>query len=159
MQLQDNPYSLDRLKDIVQPDPVSWWPPAPLWYLLIAILTVWLLYWLVHATCRWRQNAYRRQALHELAQMSEPGARSVSTILKRVALVSYAKESVASLTGDDWLRFLNETCDGVDFMIEPACKIGMASFDPHVTLTDSELKQVVMDAERWVARHRVKRSP
>lgn len=159
MQLQQNPYSLDRLEDIVQPEPVSWWPPAPCWYYLIAIVAVWTLYWLTRTGCRWLQNGYRRQALHELTHLSVRSAQSVSTILKRVALVSYANEKVAALTGDDWLRFLNDSCDGVDFLRQPASSIGQASFDPHISLSEGEYRQIVMNAKTWIVSHRAERSP
>ena len=32
--------SLQNLNDIVIPDPVAWWPPAPGWYVLAAILLI-----------------------------------------------------------------------------------------------------------------------
>ena len=126
--MQSDPTSLDRLQDIVQPQPVAWWPPAPFWYCLIALAAVWLCHGLAVAAYRWIQNAYRRQALRELALVIDHGDRrpaAISTILKRVALVSFPPEEVASLSGDAWLRFLNETCSEVDFLTaSPAARSG-----------------------------------
>lgn len=152
---QSDPFSLDRLEDIVTPEPVSWWPPAPFWYCVIAVAALWMLYGLIAATCRWLQNAYRRQALKELSEIQADFALSVSSILKRVALVSFPKQQVASLAGQDWVRFLNETCEGVDFSQQPVCMIATASSDPHQSLTESDCVQLVAEAQKWVAHHRV----
>ena len=162
--MQKDPYSLDRLRGIVEPAPVGWWPPAAFWYCVIAIIATWLIYAALAAICRWIRNAYRRQAVRELALLrastggDAPGWQSratVSTILKRVALVSFPREQVASLTGNAWIQFLSDTCDHADFMHEPSSSIGCASFDrPAVDLSDSDLKRIIDDAQAWVIGHR-----
>ena len=176
--MQNDPFSLDRLEDIVQPEAVSWWPPAPFGYFLLGMCFIWMLYVGVVATCRWLNNAYRRQALKELASLTEstvfPTADSshhashntpsisvqlISEILKRVALVSFQRERVASLSGDAWLRFLNETCDQVDFTLPPSRRIGAASFEPNEKTSKSDLDRVAEDATTWIVNHRAETSP
>ena len=164
-----DPYSLDRLQDIIQPDAVRWWPPAPFWYCLIAIASVWLLHWLVVTMIRWVRRAYRRQAVRELDSLSDTSLTSglglddrarittteVASILKRVALVSYPREEVAGLAGDAWLRFLTKTCDGVDFTSKPTRSIGSVSYDPQVVCgSDDDQKQILDDARKWIVNHR-----
>jgi hypothetical protein len=165
--LQGDPYSLDRLRDIVQPAPVSWWPPAPFWYGVIVLAAAWLGYGLVLAAHRWIHNAYRRQALRELAMIEDAANQdgpqvehlsNVSEILKRTALVSFQREKVASLSGEAWLRFLTETCDQVDFMKQPNRCLGSASFEPQVAGTVN-LEQIVRDARTWIVGHRSEASP
>jgi hypothetical protein len=163
--MQVDPYGLDRLQDIVQQETVSWWPPAPFWYCLIALAATWLIYGTGVAVYRWVKNAYRREALRELERIvgQDPSWQSrldrswpteVSTILKRVALVSFPREKVASLSGDPWLCFLTDTCDQVDFLKEPTRCLGSASFDPRVAKSDADLDGVIRDAQAWIVGHR-----
>jgi len=167
--LPDDAYSLDRLQDIVVPEPVPWWPPAPFWYCFIVLATAWIVYAAIRAADRWTRNAYRRQALRELAAIQDaashdgPGAKhlcTVSEILKRTAMVSFKREQVASLAGEDWLRFLSDTCDQVDFMKQPSRRLGTVSFDPKPADTAGEdLETIVRDARTWIAEHRSETSP
>ena len=103
--IQD-PASLARLHDVVEPDTVSFWPPAPGWWIVLAATAT-----MAGALCwngyvAWRRNAYRRAALAELPT-TEP--TRIPALLKRVALAAYPREQVASLSGDAWLEFLERT--------------------------------------------------
>ena len=102
-----DPASLGNLRDIVIPEPVSWWPPAPGWWVVILVgcLLAALAAW--RGWSRWRANAYRREALSKLERAESIAA--VANLLKRTALGAYPRSSVASLTGDAWCRFLTES--------------------------------------------------
>ena len=105
----NDPGDLGRLHDVVAPTDFPLWPLAPGLWVLIAASAVALLLLAWRAWRRYRANAYRRQALGELdalAPSQADGILLISAILKRVALVSYPREQVASLSGDDWARFL-----------------------------------------------------
>ena len=105
--MNSDPASLDNLRDIVTPDPVSWWPLAPGWWVvilagcLLAAIGAW------RGVSRWRANAYRREALAKLG--SAESIADVACLLKRTALGAYPRSSVASLTGEAWCRFLTES--------------------------------------------------
>ena len=60
--------SLQNLNDIVVPGPVAWWPLAPAWYVLAAVLLAVIVMLAVHRWRNWRQNRYRRQSLTELCR-------------------------------------------------------------------------------------------
>ncbi|MEP4685936.1 MAG: DUF4381 domain-containing protein, partial [Rhodopirellula bahusiensis] len=101
-----DPASLDRLNDIVVPAPVSWWPLAPGWHVLIAVLLaagIWLA-WKSWRT--WTANAYRREAIHELESANTVGA--ISELLRRTALVSTSRSELATMTGDRWPDWLSQ---------------------------------------------------
>ena len=38
--MSDDPASLERLHDLVPPAPVPWWPLAPGWYVLGALILI-----------------------------------------------------------------------------------------------------------------------
>ena len=96
--------SLDRLHDIVVPDAVSWWPPAPGWFVVFALLLVGLLWFLIRRWQRWQQDAYRRAALEELRHADSPVR--VAEVLRRTALMVAPRSVMAAQSGDDWIDWL-----------------------------------------------------
>lgn len=115
---------LAQLKDIHLPEPVSWWPPAPGWYLLMLIGLLLLVYLTYAAHRRYRDALAKKQALLLLARYQEQYEKEpnvaqtsahISELLRRVALVYFPRAQVASLHGEAWLHFLNQTGKGIDF--------------------------------------------
>jgi hypothetical protein len=109
-----------QLRDIHLPDPVSWWPPAPGWWVLIALST------LLFLAVRWflkrlKARRFRVAALNELELLSAgfaqvPDAhllvKALSVLLRRICLSYYPRFDVAGLTGDAWLGFLDNHLGG-----------------------------------------------
>ncbi|MFK8013976.1 MAG: DUF4381 domain-containing protein [Gammaproteobacteria bacterium] len=95
------------LRDIHLPAPVSWWPPAPGWWLLAGVLVALIILWFRRRS----QLKVRRAGLRSLTEIEREfrahgdGQRlsaDVSTLLRRVCLTYLPRESVASLTGKAW---------------------------------------------------------
>jgi len=112
------------LRDIHAPPVPSLWPPAPGWWILLALSLVllWLAAWWLYR--RYRVLRRRRQILAALAGLDggDAGpalAADVSALLKRVALARFPRAEVASLTGQDWLAFLDRTGGGGRFAAGP----------------------------------------
>jgi hypothetical protein len=62
--------SLAQLRDIQLPEPISWWPLAPGWWVLI-ILATGIFGWAgLLLIKRYRANLYRRQAALKLGQIT-----------------------------------------------------------------------------------------
>lgn len=147
---------LNSLRDIHAPPPPGPWPPAPGWWLLAAMLLaagVSLLLWLRR---RRRRRRPIRAALAELegwrlqarADDDPAGhAETLSALLRRAALVRYPRHRVASLTGEDWLRFLDRTSGTDAFTEGPGRVLGDDRYAPSVEL-DPEVVAAV--AERWL---------
>ena len=104
------------LRDIHLPEPVSWWPLAPGWWILLGliVLTVVTAYLYIYFK---RRGELSRQAMAELTnivnhyQQHRDPARMVSAIsalLRRVTVTLYPQHNVAGLTGEQWLRFLDD---------------------------------------------------
>jgi hypothetical protein len=115
---------LAQLKDIHLPDPISWWPLAPGWYLLIAFIIFLFIVVMYQAYTRHRNALPKKNALQLLTTYracyeKEGNAQWVSSqtseLLKRVALAYYPRANVANLCGEEWLNFLNQTAKGIDF--------------------------------------------
>ena len=103
------PTSLDTLRDIHLPEPVSWWPLAFGYWVVLALLIVALVLWYR----RYRRFAVRRAAARTLhLSMSEFAAhknshelaRAVNVMLRRTILSLEPRHEVASLTGENWIK-------------------------------------------------------
>lgn len=121
----DNQDALAQLKDIHFPTPVGWWPIAPGWYLLgffLLILTMGLSYILYKKRESTKPKlralallaSYKQQ--YERDKNSQMTSSQVSELLRRVALVYFPREQVASLHGESWLEFLDQTGKEIDFI-------------------------------------------
>ncbi len=103
----------DWLKQLAPPHappPPGWWPPAPGWWLLLLLLVLLvagLIYWYLRPSRR-----LRRIALRELAHLKMHAhddfqlARDLQDLLRRYAIAAYGRETVANLSGEEWLAFI-----------------------------------------------------
>jgi hypothetical protein len=105
--MKPDPASLENLRDIAVPPPVPWWPPAPGWWVVMAVLAIAVIVVAFRAWRLWRANAYRRAALHDLQRATTP--TGIAEILKRAALVAYPRTDIAVLSGSAWCEWLAET--------------------------------------------------
>jgi len=132
----DSEELLAQLADIHLPEPVSFWPPAPGWWIL-AILSLLLILWTSRkGFIANRRRKIKARALAELqkcyanyANHSGDVSRSNSgnnqdnesdrqklryvneanSVLKRVALVHFPDSAVAGLGGPEWVSFIRNT--------------------------------------------------
>lgn len=108
-----------ELRDIHGLDPVSWWPLAPEAWLAIALTTIitfliisWIYRLFRYPPGSWRSEARRglRQLQCKLSnQTSKQSASDLSQLLRRIAIARYGRPGQASLEGDNWLKWLEET--------------------------------------------------
>ncbi len=154
--------SLQNLNDIVLPSPVAWWPPAPGWYLLFALVLVVLLVAGVLQWRRWRNNRYRREALAELsairASASAGQLHRLPELLKRTALSVWPRSEVAALTGPDWHRFLDRTagldrfCTGAGETLD---RLAYSASGRDADKLDARNSSQLLDAsELWLKKHK-----
>ena len=104
------------LRDLHLPDAIGWWPLAPGWWGVIALLVLVLGYTLWRAYRRWRFNGPRRYAMRELARYEHEYlvhrdpvtlGKQLSELLRRGMLAYAPREEVAGLTGSEWLAWLD----------------------------------------------------
>ncbi|MBM9513620.1 DUF4381 domain-containing protein [Desulfogranum marinum] len=107
------------LKDYHLPPPVSWWPPAVGWWMLLLLgaVIVALLYLLYRHYRRqtWRRNAFKALEKIQNNYQQQPDnhvlAAQVSIFLRRICLTRFPGNNGSSLTGSEWLLFL-DSCPG-----------------------------------------------
>jgi hypothetical protein len=126
---------LSQLADIQLPEPVSFWPLAPGWWVLIALFVLFV-GWMVVLAFRkliWKKRleaaqkeldkailAYRKKNTQENADENQAGLDylyDVNKVLNRVALDTdpSQKRHIASLSGPAWLSYLDQSYGGKDF--------------------------------------------
>ncbi len=152
---------LAQLHPLREPLPISWWPPAPGWWLLAALLLVLLLALAWYLLRRYRARAYRRVALAQLARLqaayrqhgdAQQFIAQTNALLKSVALVSYPRREVAASTGADWLAFLN-----AGLAPDARFPAGFANGAYLRRGPDIDIDQLQRSAASWIKRHRVTR--
>ena len=61
---------LSQLNDVVAPDPISWWPLAPGWWILCIVFLAVSLFLFLKIRTNSRNNRYRKQAILEITKIS-----------------------------------------------------------------------------------------
>jgi hypothetical protein len=173
MNLQSMPQAmpqdpLAQLRDIHLPQSVSWWPPAPGWWLLAILLLLAL-----GVTARWmwlryQRGAYRRAGVAELEQLlanwrtsSDTGAflQQLNALLKRVALYSFPGADVAAMNGAGWTAFLDQQWrEARSKRPENLFSGGPLEYGPYVaTLDDVDVQTLNQSSLLWLREHRGQR--
>lgn len=92
------------------PAPAGWWPPAPGWWIVLALCIAAIILLL-----RWLRNPHRRLrklALRELERIEQQQeapqqvATGIQNVLRRYALSRFGRNRTAKLSGTPWLEFL-----------------------------------------------------
>ena len=108
------------LRGLHLPEVVGWWPLAPGWWLLIALLVAATVFLLRAWLQRRAHAAARRKALRQLEESRSAYAyhgnpvalgAEVSELLRRAMLAYAPRAEVAGLTGDEWLAWLDRDLD------------------------------------------------
>lgn len=106
---------LERLEDIHPAVEPSWWPPAPGWWLLGAVVlaAMALLCW--KAWQRYRDWRRRRDLLrlldaisneHDPVEESPAYLAAVNALVRGVALRAFPDQACARLEGEEWVQFI-----------------------------------------------------
>lgn len=140
--------SLDRLHDIVEPAPIPWWPPAPGWYVVSAVIALTIAWLAVRWWSSWKANAYRRTALKELVDLQDSSA--IAELLRRTALATHPRSEIANLNGESWTAWLCEQSQTeMPPRVRETLKVGIYSDKP-----DSDSNDLKAYASEWIALHK-----
>jgi hypothetical protein len=150
------PQLLELMHELVMPEPVSRMPEGSGWWVLLAWLAMVVTISVRALIDRRRRNRYRREAMARLEQIAtsagdDPSAAAaqIAVLLKQAALAAYPRADVASLYGEDWARFLNESASNDPLVEEASMRLATASYRP-----DADGRELVSPARRWIRIHR-----
>jgi hypothetical protein len=146
--MSDAPTSLDRLHDLVLPPAVPWWPLAPGWYAVMALALVAAAWMTLRAWRRRQANAYRREAMRELASLHS--AEAIAELLRRTALAIAPRPEIAEKTGSAWLDWL--VAQSPEPMPDRVCvQLTAGVYGPPAVSQDIDTLRDY--AARWIALH------
>ena len=147
-------YSLGDFVEVVSPAGISWLPQTAGWLWLAAFALAYGLQrgwrWLRH----WYRNRYRREATAALAGLAEEGTSiaQINRLLKLTALAVFPREQVASLSGDDWVNFLNKHCPAAPFSPQQGQWLALGSYC-ELQLDSAATTGLLQASASWVNLH------
>ena len=153
---------LAQLHGLHLPEAISWWPPAPGWWLL-AVLILGAIAFLIwrHLSKRHDAPAISLQAMLSAALIEIEGIRqssetaspaqtatALSSVLKRMAMhMADDASNPATLTGQAWLAWLDQRWSREDFTHGDGNLLADAAYRPDVAVDVSSLIDV---CQQWL---------
>jgi len=140
---------IDQLVEPVPPPPVSMVPQTAGWWVLGLAVIATLCVFGLRTYRAYQRNAYRRAALWEI-DAAGTDMTALSSILKRTALAAYPRRDVAGLSGDAWLRFLDDTVSSTAFTAGVGKALATAPYQQEAVAEPALIALV----KSWVRDHR-----
>jgi Ca-activated chloride channel family protein len=138
--------------------PETWLSRAAILLLVVAIIAG--LWWCLHHR---RVNRYRRAAIAELdlilrdpnaAQQPAATIDALALLVRRTALAVCPRERIVSLTGSEWLNFLDRSYDGRQFSQGPGRILGAPLYE-HRQFAPADVGSLGDLVRQWIHKHHV----
>lgn len=161
---------LEGLHPLLEPPPPGWMPQTAAWGVLAALALALALWGIAQFARRWHQQRHRRLALRQLKQLTLvltsgqgstderlSAARQLPELVRRLSLAHAPRADVASLQGEDWLRWLDRTVPamGQAFCQGPGRSLALWAYAPPSKLPWDDLAPMLSLLERWIRVHQV----
>jgi hypothetical protein len=159
----DSQELLAQLADIHLPSAVTYWPPAPGWWILSFVMLIAVFYSGRHYQKVRTQQKILQYALAELDQcyqqyiMADNNADSelklrfvnqFNSVLRRVALWHYPDSNAASLGGDAWVAFICEKGNSSNLDTEMADALSKGRFQLKCNVDVNKMNSL---GQKWVS--------
>lgn len=159
-----DPLSLNNLHSIVLPPVEGIWPVAPGWYMVASLLIGVVIYFVFKSTQKRKANQYRQDALSQLTALQKKfdqgeegkALRALPVLIKATALYAYSRKTIASLYGDGWIDFLNDTLSTPHFNKEDGVVLTQISYgtpNAMLALSKEQSSQFFGHVKYWIQYH------
>lgn len=151
------------LKDIHLSDAILWWPPAPGWWLLGAVIIGLIL--LLPKLLRWlRYKPVRSLSLTELYLIRQnhqqqanqkQTLQAITTLLRRTVISHSGRIGHAGVVGDHWLKQLNQMSNKDCFTQAQGELLKHGRYQPILkgqseAQTKDEIDALLQSCENWI---------
>ena len=157
--------SVEQLQPIIMPEPISWWPPAIGWWLLIATVIIAVVAWRYLTRARAQQpplqvsDPLRDSALEQLhalvkpydGEQAGPWLQQLNQLLKRICATRYPTYTSHTLSGREWLAFLDSRCPAAG--LTRWMVLVQGAYQPDCRLDDKSITQLQQSIDTWIRKH------
>lgn len=157
--------SIEQLQPIILPPPISAWPPAIGWWLLALLLIILLAGWRYLSSVKTQpqpplnRDPLRDSALQQLHALPKPHGgeqvgpwlQQLNQLLKRICATRYPEYASHTLSGREWLAFLDSRCPAAGltrWMI-----LVQGAYQPDCRLDDKSIAQLQQAVDTWIRKH------
>ena len=157
--------SPEQLQPIIMPAPISWWPPALGWWLLASLVLIVPMVWFYLMYAGKEQapqpsdDPLRASALAQLHALAKPydgeqagtWLQQLNQLLKRICAVRYPEYASHTLSGREWLAFLDSRCPAAGltrWMI-----LVQGAYQPDCRLDDKSIAQLQQAIDTWIRKY------
>lgn len=146
-----------QLRDVQLPEPISWWPLAVSWWILIGLIVAGIIFSVRAFRKNRARNAYRRDALKQLQShyrqwQSDANTsqylQSANAVLKRASL--HLDDTARQLSGSSWIEYLQSlTQNNFSEHVRDALSQGIYRKSP-----EFDVDQIQQELNQWLNRHK-----
>ncbi len=153
-------YAIRGIEEILPPDAISWLPTTTGWKILLLVLAAWMARAVWRRWQHWQRNRYRGEALRQLQQLLDEdlpaGTRlgRVAALLKATALQAYPRRTVAALSGNSWLVWLNSCSEQAIFSERSRDLLQESVYQANPELDGAAITTLFRESASWIRLHR-----
>lgn len=154
---------LATLHDIVEPAAISFWPPAPGWWLVALLALLVAVRLAQHGWTRWQRDRYRRAALRRLRALEArcktlPAHQTIHEALRILRDCALSMPGTATLCPPPtdktaWIDFLLTQLPAPQPDL-PETLLRDAAYWPPDRVSAGDVHAVLRFVRRWLAHHR-----
>ena len=149
------PSPLDNLRDIHLPENIDQFPSAIGWWILLGLLICILGFIVFRAIKNYRALRYLRSAKLELNSLSEQQASNqslsqLSALLKRITLIYYPPNAVASLSGTKWWYFVNNEAGQNIYSKDDIKQMNQSRYQKDNSIDKVEYEKLIKKTEKCI---------
>ena len=140
---------LSKLRDVIYPTDPGFWPPAIGWWIVLVLVILCLIgavYLFRSIYLRLAESSFVKE-VDALTQLQPREAIvELSILMRRIAITRFPRDSVAGLSGEDWLQFLDQSGNTDQFTTGPGRALVSA---PYSNLTPENLDPLFKICRDW----------
>lgn len=150
---------LQYLVGLHMPAPISWWPLAPGWYVVIAVLLSCALFYVYRRYQSYLANTYRREAVQKIETLTLKNATQCLTLIKTVWLTTRQQSTVKPLSDlvseQDWQEQIDNSTALPIFQAQDWLLLQAMSYQPptQIDCQATQFESLKQRCVQWIKEH------